>query len=620
MTMIGQNGNANLDKILLIDSSSKIDSLKNNESEYEKIITFDLYSHDLLSSLKIQHEISDEYLNTSELSDIQQKTYHLSKWSKQTEIASLIEYDGINLGNLLHNDFIDFIAIFLKKLYEITKIVQVYQNHEFVASSGLFGIVNILTTNVQLSDAKETPRKPETVKYGYRLGQKTLLLSISKEKYIKLKNISESFLQKIFRFDKPKNKDQCILLIEFDPTKYNTFLSAAKKSSQNILLYNRRWPTIWNLESFNVIRKSGCRVATHNALFDNTLQIKINEAKIAVEKKLHDVWNVDFFKSFFTIDNLSFWSALKPFFEEKLTQRMMEAIHEIELAKKLFAKYKIKSILILSEIGFNEQIVLHLAKRLGIRVVMMQHGLPYETVEASERNNLLGLFPNFSDAMIVWGNMTKKYLEDSGINPLKLQPLGNPAYDTLFHKKKNMHEETILLATSPPMKDLVSDNLIKTNQTYRSAIKKICEIASSLNQKLVIKLHPSLVDFDVNSLTSEIDDKITVITSGSIFPLIENCKILITFDLSTTILEAQILKKPVISINLKDYGFGMSQVFKMQSCITVDMEDFEQTLKRILSDYSFRDEIVKNGNGFVDEYLVGKGSSSNDILNFLSRF
>ena len=54
---------------------------------------------------------------------------------------------------------------------------------------------------------------------------------------------------------------------------------------------------------------------------------------------------------------------------------------------------------------------------------------------AFERNNLLGFFPNFSDYMITWGNMTKQYIESCGITSNKIKALGSTFYDTLFTEK-----------------------------------------------------------------------------------------------------------------------------------------------------------------------------------------
>ena len=76
---------------------------------------------------------------------------------------------------------------------------------------------------------------------------------------------------------------------------------------------------------------------------------------------------------------------------------------------------------------------LQLAKQNGIPVVLLQHGVPYDTDNAITRNNLLGFFPNDSNFLISWGKLIQEYVENFGIEKSKIQNLGNPAYDDLFN-------------------------------------------------------------------------------------------------------------------------------------------------------------------------------------------
>ncbi len=610
----------NLEKILLVDYSFNIRSLKDTNNEYSKIISFDYPSHCLLVENNIAHEISDDYIDKMDLQKIQKKSYELSKWNIQKEINSLLEYEGINLGNFVYFDLTELTVSFVKKFFEIIKIFHINKNCQFFTSSTLYDMISTLTSNVIKLESFNIAPLNDIVKHSYRLGNKSISINITKTGYIRLKNIFEYFYQIIFRFDKPKNSKKNILMVEFDPTKYKKFLFSANDLSQNIILYNRRRPTIWNFESFKTIKKSKCRIITLKTLSNNGSQNKINELKNKIKENLDRIWANDaFFSSFFSIDGNSFWISLKTIFVELVNRRILDAIQEIEITKKLFNSFHIGSVLILSEIGFNEQIVMHIAKQYKVPIVSIQHGMGYETVEAFERNNLSGFFPNFSDKMIVWGTSTQKYVENSGLNPSKIAALGSPVYDDLFDKKICLkNSKHILLATSPPMKDLAFDNLVETNENYQNAIEQICNTVTRLNKQLVIKLHPSLVDFDVESLVKKINPEIMVIKSGSIFPFIENCEVLITFDLSTTILEAQIFDKPTISIRLKDYGFGESEIFKTKSCVSVTMDNFDYTLQKILNDEDFKLQITQNGKDFLNYYLTNQGNSSEQILKFLN--
>jgi len=156
-------------------------------------------------------------------------------------------------------------------------------------------------------------------------------------------------------------------------------------------------------------------------------------------------------------------------------------------------------------------------------------------------------------------------------------------------------------------------------EDYENTIKRICQIVSKMNKKLVIKLHPFQEEVDITNLAKEIDPRIVVIKEGSITPLISACKILVTIDLSTTILEAQILHKPVIAVLVKNYGMGNPEVFQSNSCMSIKDDHFEDVLKKMLDDNNFRKEIIESGNKFVNYYLSYHGMATKSLLDHLSK-
>lgn len=178
----------------------------------------------------------------------------------------------------------------------------------------------------------------------------------------------------------------------------------------------------------------------------------------------------------------------------------------------------------------------------------------------------------------------------------------------------------ILLATSSPNNNMITDLTMKTNENYEFAIQKICKIVSKMNKKLIIKLHPFQDELDITDLVKEIDPKITVIKTGDIFQLIKHCELLIVTDISSVILEAQIFEKPVISISIKDYRFGDPEVFTSNSCIRTDPDDFEKVLNYTLHDTEFRKNIISNGNKFVEDSLSNRGTATETLLSFLKNF
>ena len=93
---------------------------------------------------------------------------------------------------------------------------------------------------------------------------------------------------------------------------------------------------------------------------------------------------------------------------------------------------------------------------------------------------------------------------------------------------------------------------------------------------------------------------------------------LVTIDISTVILEAQISGKPVISVSVRDYNMGEdnSSFFKSQSCIRTESRNFEINFNHLLEDLEFRRDIINKGKKFADDYLSNQGSASQKLLEF----
>ena len=109
--------------ILFFDSSVDLDEIKPIIIKYSPlIITFDYKSHNLLQQNNIDHKISDEYLQENDLADLQNQVYKLSTWYKSDAIINDVQYEGINIGRLFHEQIVDYLVKFLKKSQEIFQI------------------------------------------------------------------------------------------------------------------------------------------------------------------------------------------------------------------------------------------------------------------------------------------------------------------------------------------------------------------------------------------------------------------------------------------------------------------------------------------------------------------
>src|SRR5207237_8669420 len=113
--------------------------------------------------------------------------------------------------------------------------------------------------------------------------------------------------------------------------------------------------------------------------------------------------------------------------------------------------------------------------------------------------------------------------------------------------------------------------------------------------------------------------EIIIVKSVNILPIIKYCEVVIVIDISTVILESQILKKPVISVSTKDYGFGVPSVFKFNPYIKTNMDNFESLFYRVLTDFDFKNQLLSDGSNYVNNYFLNQGVASVKLLYFLEK-
>ena len=134
------------------------------------------------------------------------------------------------------------------------------------------------------------------------------------------------------------------------------------------------------------------------------------------------------------------------------------------------------------------------------------------------------------------------------------------------------------------------------------------------DKKLVIRPHPQK-DIGEKQIATKLDPQIKVVQGGSILPLIKSSSLVVVTDVSSVMVEAIILNKPVISIRVNpDYDDFFTG---NPACLRTDIEDFENNLSKILENEEFRNLLLKKQKIFLDENIVNQGSASINLIKFL---
>ena len=624
--MIGKNGKSNSiskSAILLIDSDSNLSKIKTTKKDFHwnKIISFDYDSHKNLNLENIEHETSDEFIMQEETNEIQNHLYTFSKWYDVKSIQKYFMIEDLNIGQLLQEQFIDYMIKFLKKFFEFKKIHEKFPNSTFISSGILYEISAIFSSNVQKIDTDEEVNYDfvhDKVRIDLNLGKNKINFSLSSSKYKKIKHFSEKFTQSLFEpKDTPNSRN--VLLVELSTEIYQNLLEESTNHNVNLIQFGIRRPAIWSMNTFKIIKNSKCGIITPDSLIDSKLKNKIQEQKNLITNQISDLYKQDeILSKYFSYEGYSFWHTIKPIIQKLFEKKVEEIARDIQTIKTLFQRIKIDTIMISSEIGITEQIVISESKKHGIKLILLQHGIYYDTKEAVGTNLSKGLYPIKSDKFLVWGKISENNLKNIDIiEPTKLKIIGHPKYDSWKSISMGKDSSSVLLTLTGPEHMFIQGHQISNIIKFENHVEQICRTVVAMKKKLIIKIHPSFHVFDFSEMIKKISSDIEIISTGSIMELINSCDIMIATNYTTAILESYLLQKPVICLPIIDYNLGTPTFFDFNAETNISIKKLQMTLEKLLYDKNFKNKTIQRQNEFVENYLTDRENSSKKLLEYI---
>ena len=597
--------------LVLIDSTISYNEIKELEKTSD-FITFDNESHLMLVNHKIEHLKSDSFIQKHELDLIQNKTYDFSNWYKHEDLIDKLIYKNVNLGSLFYIEFWMFLIPVIKKFFEIIKISSEINERTIFSSPIICEIAKCIDLNFIKIGNKE-----KSIEYYYdsfKFENNSLSLKLSSKNFNKLKNMSERIFSPLVQENKI-NKNKRVLLVEFNTKTIQELLNEFKTHNIDTISYCRRRPTVWDIESLNIMRKSNCIIPTYSGLINDTIEKTMPCILQKTLNSISDIFdNHKIFFNIFEINHFSLWNFIKSYLYTLLKKRLETLLLEIELANEMLQKLNPHYVLIQSESGNTEQIILSLCKMLKIPVILLQHGFLKHSEGGFKLNKFTKSIMNDSDQFIVWGNFMHQHTQKFGMDMKKIFPLGSFTHDNLFLQKtstKNTNQHLLLL-TEGPIWDDVREYTVEELEKYKNSLNQIFNTSKNIKRKLIVKLHPYENDHNEEKIARKIDKSISVVKKQNLTSLLLSSDIVISLgtSISTAVIDAIILGKPVIRLKFGewygDYGDG--------SCLNVEKDEFEETLSRIINDNKFCRELILKQKKFLNEYMANQGNATKNIV------
>ncbi len=424
--------------ILLLDSNITKKESKIFNGNFEKIITFDINSDRMLTEKKIPHIVSDDFIDNYDSKSIDSACLDLCQWYNKNNGNELLSYENINLGSLFRVEFHNFLIPIIKNFLILNKVNTLYPNSNFICSANIYQIANVLEMNSVPIDDKFFNVDLTWDKIQYNITD-SISFGISKNNFMKLKNLSNTISNLIIKNQIDNNSKNNFALIEFDPIKYKKIFDESNNFHGKIHLYNRHRPIFYNIESLNIIRNS--KVIPH--LTSKKPLKKINSKINSLEKKflsnLEEFLNDDeFFNLFFKYNGIELWKFIKPSIMKIFKKKTFDSIYEIEYAKNFLLENNLKSVILLSESGFIEQIIIGLSKKFPINIILLQHGISVFNSSSLIYNKILGgIIPLDSNYFFSWGKISSEYMEKLEFINSKIKLIGSPSLDKLIDKNNH---------------------------------------------------------------------------------------------------------------------------------------------------------------------------------------
>ena len=306
-----------------------------------------------------------------------------------------------------------------------------------------------------------------------------------------------------------------------------------------------------------------------------------------------------------------------------LRDRLEEYLIQILVSEKLDKFDNVIGAITLNFSGETEKSFSKVIKKFP--VTLLQHAFSNYT-KSLMFLDVLDDFRFFKDKIAVYGHTLQEYLLSTNSIPEdKIIVCGSPKYDSFKPIIRKNHRKKTILVTLRPIISHVEGTRLELYKRYETAINSIIKSCDDLpNNEIIFKLHPqqNYNNQFLKDVIKEKDASVKIIQSTSIKKLLIDCDLHINlapdnFDISSVVLEAMILKRPTLNIQLQSTPFEFG-IIKENAIRTIM---YNSDIKQEISDLIFNKEkinqLLKKSSVYLGKYISNQGNASKILLDEL---
>jgi hypothetical protein len=386
-----------------------------------------------------------------------------------------------------------------------------------------------------------------------------------------------------------------------------------------------------NKGNFNVLKE---KIRDGWVPFEYYFNGKTKERATKKIKEIKRIWKKlrksNDFKSSLKYKEIKLW----PFLESRFKQIFSSAciykyVHLIETAKEIIEREKPNVIVMALETGYYARALTLAARKKGVPTIGIQHGVISPTNHAYVHKKITVSLPSLDcpvpDKTAVYGNYTKKILTKISSYPQgSVIVTGSPRYDLLYNMKKIFNKKDfckkygldtnkkIVLITTQAL-----NNKEEKEKFLRNTVRALNEIKGV---QIVIKPKPDENENFHKKILKEENIKATIILKNSnTYEAILACDLMMTVY-STTAIEAMILNKSVVIVNLTKEPDQMPYVRFGAAIGVYEVKELLQRVKQVLCDNAIKKELKIKMKKFVDEHAYKiDGKATDRVVKLIRR-
>ena len=591
--------------------------VKKNFSEF---ITFDYESHKKLSDRNIHHKLIDDYitdLDRREIFDFSNRC--LKKIEEFNE--SVLRFHDINLVNLIdRNELLGFLMNIIPKIKVVGQILQNNNYEKIFLASNIYEIFvdSRFKENIRLLNTiQDEFMSFEKIDIPIELGILKTKITIDRSKYKIIKYVIEKCIGNFFGLR--KNDKKKIVLLEFNPEVYHDLLKEINRRGFQPVLINFRRSPIFNFKTIRYLIKSKSAIMFPKDWLEKVELEEFEKNKINFFNKMNEVIKNEKIFLNFDYKGINFSSFLQKKLNRILIQRLDEYIMQILIAESIKSRSDIQGIVTLNFSGETEKVFSYVQEKIPI--LYLQHGFA-NYIESTSHFDVLDDFHSIKNKIAVWGDIIKDYLiRVKAIPENKIIVSGSPKYDSFSRIEKNKKRKKIMLVTIRPITMVGEGPRIELYEKYKNTLDKLILISNNIeNLEIIFKLHPQ--QNPSNQIIIDMikkNNKIKILQFNPIKELLSDCDLHVNiapdnFDASTVILEAMIMGKPTLNIQLQKNEIE----FEFMKAGAIKTINYDSDIKEVIFDlisHHGTEELFNNSQNFLNKYMKNRGNAAKKLID-----